>query len=140
MVDQIYIKTSIFSSYDGRNLFIFEFSVKDDGVTNTLEIQTDLKKIVKNALEHFREYNIPKLKCELLGHHLENPYWSLYDLGNTPLDAEIHMQVSQHSNPGKKPPSVRFTREQKRVKVDIVDKIRRELARFPPRNFFKTCV
>ena len=56
MVDQIYIKTSIFSSYDGRNLFIFEFSVKDDGVTNTLEIQTDLKKIVKNALEHFREY------------------------------------------------------------------------------------
>ena len=64
MADQSDKQTLIFSSYKGWNGFWYEFSVKDGGVTNTLEIQADLKEFVKNALEHFCKYNIPKLKCD----------------------------------------------------------------------------
>ena len=89
MADQSDRQTFIFSSYKGWNEFWYKFSVKGEGVTSTPEIQADLKEFVKNALEHFHKYNIPKLKCELLGYHLENLYDVLYELGETLLDAEI---------------------------------------------------
>ena len=69
MVDQSDIQTSIFSSYMGMNEFWYDFSVKDEKVTNTPEIQVDLKEFVENALQYFDEYNIQKLECELLGYY-----------------------------------------------------------------------
>ena len=82
-------QTSIFPSYKGMNEFTYCSLVKDESVTNTSEIQVELKEFVKNALEHFDEYNIPKLKCEVLGYHLENLYSVLHELGETPLDGEL---------------------------------------------------
>ena len=62
MTDQ----TFIFSSYKGMNKCWYKFVVKNERVTNTSKIRTDLKEFVENTLKHFDEYNIPKLKCEVV--------------------------------------------------------------------------
>ena len=90
MTDQSDRQTSIFSSYKGKNKFWYKFLVKDERVTITSEIRKDLKEFVKKALEYFDEYNIPKLKCELLGHPLENLHSVLHELGETPVDMKIY--------------------------------------------------
>ena len=100
-------------------------------VTNTSEIQVDLKEFVKYAFEYFDEYNIPKLKCELLGHHLENFYNVLHELGETPLNWKICLRIILCSNPGMKPPSVGLSRKQKHIWIDINERITRELGGFP---------
>ena len=123
MTDQSDRQTSIFSSYKGMNKFWYKFAVKNERVTNTSKIQTDLKEFVENALKHFDEYNIPKLKCEVLGHHLENLYNALHDLGETPLDGIIYLRIIQHSNPGKEPPSDKLTSEQERVNREYVHSV-----------------
>ena len=38
----------------------------------TPEILSDLEEFSKKALKHFDEYDIPKLRAELLGHHINN--------------------------------------------------------------------
>ena len=43
----------------------------------------------------------------------------------------------QYKIPGRKPPSDELTSEQEQVKVDIVDKIRGVVARFPRLNFLE---
>ena len=131
MADQSDIQTPIFSSYKGRNEFSYWFLVKDESVTITSEIQADLKKFVKYALQHFDEYDIPRLKCELLGYHLENLYDAFHELGKTLLDGKICLRSTQCSNPGKKPPLIGLTREQKHIWIDINERIFRELACFP---------
>ena len=102
-------------------------------------MQADLKEFVKYALceQYFDEYNILRLKCELLGHHLENLYNVLYELGETPLDGKICSRAIQCSNPGKKPPLVGLTREQKHISIDINERIFRELVGFPRLNFLE---
>ena len=105
MSDQSDRQTSIYSSYKGENKFWYKFLVKDKSVTNTSEIQVALKEFVKNALEYFDEYNIPKLKCKVLGHNLENLQSGLYELGETPLDGKLCSRIIRCSNPGKEPPS-----------------------------------
>ena len=80
MADQSDRQTSIFSSYKQKNEFLYELLVKDESVTDTPEIQVALNEFVKKALKHFYKYNIPKLECELLGHHLENLQSVLYEL------------------------------------------------------------
>ena len=137
MTDQSDKQTSIFSSYKGKNEFSYWFLVKDESVTNTPEIQADLKEFVKYALAYFNVYNIPKLKCELLGHHLENLYSVLYQLGETPLDGEICSHYRRCNNPGIEPPSVELTRKQKNIWIDINERIMRELACFPQPYFLE---
>ena len=124
--------TSIFSSNNGMNKFSYKFLVEDESVTITFEIRTDLKEFIENALKHFGDYNIPKLKCGVLGYHLENLYSVLRELGETPLDGKIC--IIQYSNPGKEPRSYELSSEQERIRIDIDDRIRRELARFPKLN------
>ena len=66
MADQSDIQTHIhvFSSYKGMNEFHYNFLVEDVIVTNTSEIQADLKEFVRNALQYLKEYiNILRLKC-----------------------------------------------------------------------------
>ena len=74
MADYSYTEILILSGYDEINEFSYWFSVKDESLTITSEIQADLKEFVENALCVLSEYNIPKLKCELLGYHLKNLY------------------------------------------------------------------
>ena len=107
------------------------FSEKNGGFIITSEIQADLKEFVKYALQYFHGYNIPELKCELLGHHLENLRSALHQLGETPLNGEIYWRIIQCSNPGMKQPSVELTREQKHRWIDINDTIMNELRDFP---------
>ena len=137
MTDQSDKQTSIFSSYKGENKFWYKFLVKDERVTNTSEMQVALKEFINNALEHLHKYNIPKLKCEVLGHHLENLQSVLYELGKTPLDGKICSRIIQCSNPGKEPPSDELTSEQKQIKIDIVYKVEHELSSFPRLNFLE---
>ena len=113
----------------------FSTHVKDESVTNTSEIQVALKEFVKNALDHLDEYNIPKLKCKVLGHHLENLRSVLHEIGETPLDGKICSRIIRCSNPGKEPPQDELTSEQKQIKIDIVYTIGRELSSFPGLNF-----
>ena len=108
--------------------------VKDKSVTNTSEIQADF---VKYALQYFDEYDIPRLKCKLLGYHLENLYNVLHELGNTPLDGNICSRSIQCSNPGKKPPLIGLTREQKHIWIDINERIFHELVDFPKLYFLE---
>ena len=103
MADQLDIQTRIFSSYKGMNKFSYRFLAEGKSVTATPQIQADLKRFVKKAPRHFDVYHIPRLKCELLGHHLENLYNVIYELGKTPLDRKICSRVIQCSNPGKEP-------------------------------------
>ena len=72
MMDQSDIQTPIFTSYKRMNGFSYWFSVKDESITIMSEIRKDLKEFVKYAVHDLDEYNILKLKCELLRHHLEN--------------------------------------------------------------------
>ena len=124
MADQSDIQTSIFSSYNGMNEFSYEFLVEDESITVTPEIQTDLKEFVNNALQYFDNYNIPELKCELLGHRLNNLWGILYELGETPLDRKICSHVIQCSNPGKGPLLFWLTScswlDQIRIDIDVV--------------------
>ena len=72
------------------NLFSYWFLVdKNVIVTVTLKIRADLEKNVENVLPYFDEYDIPGLKCELLGYHLENLKRALRKLGKTHLDEKI---------------------------------------------------
>ena len=71
------------------NLYMYWFLVKYESVTITSEIQDYLKEFVEYALEHLDEYDIPSLKCELLGHYLENLESTLRELSKTPLDGKI---------------------------------------------------
>ena len=137
MTYQSDIQTPIFSSYKGKNEFTYWFLVKDESVTKTSEIQADLKEFVEYALQYFDEYNIPRLKRELLGHHLENLFNVLYELGETPLDGKICSCAIQCSNPGKKPPLVGLTREQNHIWIDINERIFRELVGFPKLYFLE---
>ena len=89
MTDQSDIQTPISSSYKGVNEFSYWFSVKSESITIASEIQDDLNEFVKYALCDLDEYNIPELKCELLGHHLENLQSVLRELGETPLGGKI---------------------------------------------------
>ena len=89
MTDQSDKQTPIFSSYKGRNEFSYWFSVKDESITITTKIQTDLKELVEYALQYFGGYNTPELKLELLGHHLDNLYSILHELGETLLGGKI---------------------------------------------------
>ena len=135
MTNQSDIQTAIFSSYKGMNEFSYCFSVKNESVTITSKIQADLKEFLKKGLKHFDKYNIPELKCEVLGYQLKNLYSILHDLGETPLGGKICLHCRRCSNPGIKLPSVELTSEQKQIKININNKIRRELARFPQLNF-----
>ena len=63
-------QTTIFSSYNGMNNFSYYFGNRDDVITP--EILSDLKEFSENTLKHFDEYNIPKLRAELLGYHIHN--------------------------------------------------------------------
>ena len=99
-------QTSIFSSYKGKNEFTYWFLVKDGSVTVTSEVQDDLKEFVKYALQYFDNYDIPRLKCELLGYHLENLQSILRELGENPLDWKICVCVIECSNLGRKLPLV----------------------------------
>ena len=98
-------------------------------------MQVALEKIVKKALKHSDKYNIPKLECELQGHHLKYLHNTLYLLGKTPLCGNMCSYITQCSNPVKEPPSVKLTRRQQQIKIDIDDKIRHELRNFPKLNF-----
>ena len=137
MVVQLDIQTPIFSSYKGMNKFWYKFLVKDESVTITSEIQADLKEFVENALQYFDEYNIPKLECELPGHHLENLCGALCHLGKAPLDMRIRSGDIPCYSPGMEQPPDELTSEQERVEIDINNKIRRELARFPRFDFLE---
>ena len=134
MTVQLDRQTSILSSYEGENKFLYEFLV-DESVTITSEIQVALKEFVKNALKHFNKSNIPKLKCEVLGHHLENLHSVLYELGETPLHGRICSHCKQCSKQGKEPPSDEVTRIQEQIKIDTNYKIRHELMKFPQLYF-----
>ena len=89
------------------------------------------------AWDYFDEYNIPRLKCKLLGHQLENLYNVLYELGETHLDGTICSHYRRCDNPGMEPPSVGLTTKQKHISIDINCKIRRVLAHFPLLNFLE---
>ena len=106
MADQSDIQIPIFSFYKGKNEFSYCISVKNESVTITSKIQADLKEFVKKALKHFDKYNIPKPRCEVLGHHLKNLYSVLHELGETPLGGKICLHCRRCSNPGIEPPSV----------------------------------
>ena len=58
-------------------------------------------------------------------------------MGETTLGIKICSSIIQCSNPGKEPPSDELTSEQERVKIDIDDKIRRELPHFPRLYFLE---
>ena len=136
MTNQSDIQPPIFSSYKGMNEFSYCFSVKNESVTITPKKQAGLIEFVKKTLKNFDKYNIPKLKCEVLGHHLKNLYSVLHELCKTPPGGKICLHCRRCSNPGVEPPSVELTSEQKQIKINI-NKIRRELARFPRLNFLE---
>ena len=137
MKDQSDRQTSIFSSYKGRNESSYEFLVKNESVKNTTEIQVALKEFVKNVLKHFDKYNIPKLKFELLGLHLKNPHNALYKLCETHLNWNICSYIRKYSIQDEEPPSVKLSKRQEQIKIDINRKIMRELMSFPQLNFLK---
>ena len=130
-------QTSIFSSYKGEYKIWYKFLVKDENVTVTPEIRADLEKFIENVLPCFDKYDIPRLNCELLGHHLMNLYIILQELIETTLGTKICSYVVRCCNLGKEPPSDELTSEQEQVKVDTDDKIRRELTGFSRLNFLE---
>ena len=144
MTDQSDRQTSIFLSYKGKNEFSYMFLVKGESVTNTPKIRIELEKFVKCVLEYFDKYNVPKLKCELLGHNFENLYSVLHELCKTPLDGKICSRIIQCSNPGKEQTSDELTSKQEQIRINIDDKIRRELGNFAwefcETQLFRACV
>ena len=68
-------QTGIFSCYHGMNDFIY-CMLNHDEVNETIrespEILSNLEEFSKKALKHLDEYDIPKLRVELLGHHINN--------------------------------------------------------------------
>ena len=72
---------------------------------------------------------------ELLGYHILNLGGLLYQLGkarNKICGGKVYLLIQDM-----KPSSDELTCEKEQVKVDIVDKIRRELTRFPRLDFLK---
>ena len=141
MADRLDIQNPIFSTYERVNKFLYWFEVKGRSVTVTPGIKADLKKIVKNALIHFVKYDKLWLKCELLGHHLENLYTTLYLLNTTPLGGKICSYTIRRKNPGKEPPSVGrpgyVDRWYDQIIINIENKIRFDFKCFPRLNFLE---
>ena len=135
-------QTPIFSSYDGMIEFWYEFSVKGGTVVLTLEIEADLKQFVEYALQYFDEYNSPRLKCEVLGHHLVNLQSILRELGETPIEEKICSHSIQRITPGKRPPITGFPsyfdgEVDSMMVINLHFWIREELERFPRLNFLE---
>ena len=133
-------QTSVYSSYSMFNVFDYQGlgSVIIDS-EYTPEMREDLQKIVENALRHFCVYNnILWLTCELLGHYLENLQNFLCDLFKD-LNLTICENLKTYYSLGKKPPPAGLPsyvyRWLDEIPINIEDKIRRQLARFPILKF-----
>ena len=137
MVCQSDPQTTIFSSYNGMNNFSCYFGNRDDVITP--EILSDLKEFSENALKHFDEYNIPKLRAELLGYHIHNFFSFIeYDLRVDPkTDIKRFFPISIDCEcPGRGIPSEELTIEQRWIKLNIITKIKREIDNFLRLVFF----
>ena len=152
MADQSDIQTPIFSSYEGLNKlayyhypgFCLEFE-------DTPEVRSDLRVFAESALELFHKYDIPWLKCELLGHHLDNLNDFLEVILELSLDAScepsrledfLKDDVFLIFNRGEKPPSAEPTSNAYKwfdqIPKDIKKKrIHCEITCFPQLRFLK---
>ena len=128
-------QTSRFASYKRNNEFTYYVEIREGFYVSsgriTSEVKADLKKFAKNVLPCFDKYDIPRLKCELLGHHLENLKSFIIELTKIRVNKVISSHYKDVYSPGMIPPPDKLTSEQELVKIDIDDKIWHELSHFP---------
>ena len=117
------------------------FFVLDEDVKLTSEIHSDMKKFIENALKHLNKYIcIRKLRAELLGFDIDNLFLGIHQLLNQrPVNSVIlRLGLPMHFRcPGLGCPLEELTKEQKLLKVDIIDKVRQEIALFPRLPFLE---
>ena len=83
-----------------------------------------------------KEFVIPRLKCELLGHHIENFKTDLRKIVKTPVGVKIRCRNIRRDIPGEKP-SVELTCEQESVNIDIYDRNPHMLKCYPRLSFMR---
>ena len=64
--------TGILASFTEMNYFYYYLAWNCERIYMTPEIRTDLKEYIDRVLPYFDDYNIPALKCEKLGYHIDN--------------------------------------------------------------------
>ena len=64
--------TGMLASYTEMNHFCY-YSYSDcKRVGMTSEIRTNLREYIDHVLPYFDDYNIPAVKCETLGYHIDS--------------------------------------------------------------------
>ena len=73
---------------------------------------------MKSVLQYLEEYDIPRLKCELLGHHIENFKTDLREIVEPPVGEKLHYRHVLRDISGEKP-TLELTREQERINIEF---------------------
>ena len=123
--------TGILASYTEMNHFYYFSAWNCERIYMTSEIRTDFKEYIDRVLPYFNDYNIPALKCEILGYHIDNLKSTILELEEQSKGYSVYSNNKSYSVKGSHPPLIELTPKQKNLVIDIDIKVRHELENYP---------